>query len=154
MRQSVLIAPAAGLLPPLLNTFQRTNSFTAELLVLSPSPHPFHTSATSAGNVIDVLSSTRTAENCFKSGISTFSLSNLTSASRCKILRNMMAHSGVKRWLIADSVTCTSLLPPIYAKPLKRRSGSCQNPKIIICTNVTTSSFPFRFTAPISYAIS
>src|SRR5712675_2103490 len=114
------------------------------------SPHPSHISANSAGKEIDVLSSTITSENCFKRGMSTFSLSNRTSARRCMIFRNILAHSGVKRWLIADSVTLTSLLHPTCANPLKRISGSCQNPKINICTNVTTSNFPSRFTAPVS----
>src|SRR5258708_17956009 len=82
-----------------------TKAFTPASLAPSPPPHPSHISASSVGKVIDVLSSTITAENCFKRGISTFSLFKCTSASLCMILRNIFAHSGVKRWLIADSVT-------------------------------------------------
>ena len=99
------------------------------------------------------LASPIPAENSFKTGISPFSLSSLTSASRCILFRNILAHAGVKRWLIADSVTDTSLLPPLCANPLQRISGSCQNPKITSCANVAASSSLTRCIAPVSQAI-
>src|SRR5258708_1323703 len=98
-----------------------------------------------------LLSSTITAENCFKGGISTFSSCKGIDTRRLSTRKNNSAHWGVKRWLMADSLTWTSRRRATWANPPRVISGSYHIPTIYKTTNTTTSSptFPHRFPPPV-----